>query len=135
MKNYASLTLCLLLSLYACRTRTVQVKSSIYNTTMEIQTKLYPITVFEGNIKDIYSSKVIPFAVVKLTDKDGMDRGTVTDTAGNFLMKDLPVGNYKLYVTTDSYSYQDAAYEFNINEHTYYKCEIKLKRIKPEKAN
>lgn len=100
---------------------------------MEIQTKRYPITVFEGNIKDIYSSEVIPFAVVKLRDKNGVNRGIVTDTAGNFLIKDLPLGNYKLYVTTDGY--QEAAYEFNINEHTYYKCEIKLKRIKPEKAN
>jgi len=130
MKYYVILTICLLISLHACKTKKIQIESSIYNTKMEIQTKRYPITVFEGNIKDIYSSEVIPFAVVKLRDKNGVNRGTVTDTAGNFLIKDLPLGNYKLYVTTDGY--QEAAYEFNINEHTYYKCEIKLKRIKPE---
>jgi hypothetical protein len=64
MKYYTSLILCLLLSLYACRTRTVQVKSSIFNTSMKIQTKRYPITLFEGNIIDNYS-KIIPFAVVE----------------------------------------------------------------------
>lgn len=132
MKYFASLTLCLLLILYACRTRTIQVKSSIYNATMEIQTKRYPVTVFEGNIKDDYS-KVIQLAVVELRGKDGVDRGTVTDTAGNFLINDLPLGNYKIHVSTDGY--QEADYEIKINEHTYYKCKIKLKRIEPEKAN
>jgi uncharacterized protein YlxP (DUF503 family) len=133
MKYFASLTFCLLLSLYACRTRTVKVKSSIYNTTLELQTKRYPISVFKGKIKDIYSSEVIPYAIVDLRDKDGVNRGAVTDTAGNFLIEDLPFGNYILDVTTDGY--QDATYEFNINEHAYYNCEIKLKRIKIEEAN
>lgn len=133
MKYCVPIIICLIMTLYSCKTKKIQVESSIYNTKMEIQTKRYPITVFEGNIKDIYSSEVIPFAVVKLRDKDGVNRGTVTDTAGNFLVKDLPLGTYKLYVKTDGY--QEAAYEFNINEHTYYRCEIKLKRIKPEKAN
>jgi CarboxypepD_reg-like domain len=133
MKYYVTLTICLLISLYACRTRKVQVKSSIYNTKMEIQTKRYPITVFEGSIKDINTNEVIPFAEVKLRDKDGINRGTATDTAGYFIIKNLPLGNCKLYINVDGY--QESAYEFNISEHKYYKCEIKLKKIRPEKPN
>jgi hypothetical protein len=131
MKYYVTITIYLITSLYACKTKKIKVESNIYNSQMEIQTKRYPITVFEGNLKDINSSEAIPFAEVKLRDRDGINRDKITDKAGNFLIKDLPLGDFKLFITADGY--QKITYDFSFNEHTYYNCEIKLKKIKPEK--
>ncbi len=131
MKNYVLFTICVTISLYACRTRKIKVESSIYNTTMEIQTKRYPITVFAGNVIDMNSNEAIPFAVVKCRDKDGINKGTTTDVAGYFIIKEVPLGNCKLKITVDGY--QEAAYDFNSSEHNYYTCSIKLKKIRPEK--
>lgn len=132
MKYYVTLTICLLISLYACKTKKIQVESNKYNTQINIQTKRYPITVFAGNLIDMNSNEAIPFAEVKLIDRDGINRGAKTGSAGNFFIQDLPLGDYKLFITTDGY--KEVYYEFKINEHNYYKFEIKLKRIKPEKS-
>ena len=121
----------LIVSLYACKTSKINFETNNNKSQININSKRYPITIFEGNVKELFSQETIPFAEVELRGSDGINRGALTDSAGNFLIKDLPLGDCKMHITGNGY--QEILFDFNIKEHAYYKCEIKLKQFETEK--
>ena len=48
-----------------------------------------------------------------------------------FLIKDIPLGECRMDISSNGY--QEIMFDFNIKEHAYYKCEIKLKQFEIEK--
>ena len=131
MKYFVKIILSLIVSLYACKTSKINFETNNNKSQININSKRYPITIFEGNVKELFSQETIPFAEVELRGSDGINRGALTDSAGNFLIKDLPLGDCKMHITGNGY--QEILFDFNIKEHAYYKCEIKLKQFETEK--
>ena len=80
---------------------------------------------------ELYSKEAIPLATVTLRGEDGINRGALTDSTGFFLIKDIPLGECRMEISSNGY--QEIMFDFNIKEHAYYKCEIKLKQFEIEK--
>ena len=97
---------------------------------IDINSKRYPITIFEGNVMELNSKEAIPLVTVTLRGEDGINRGALTDSTGFFLIKDIPLGECSMDISSNGY--QEIMFDFNIKEHAYYKCEIKLKQFEIE---
>jgi hypothetical protein len=119
-----------MLNLYACKTSTIKFENDDYKSRIELKSKRHATTLFEGHIQERYAGEAIPSVEVLMYGSDGITRGAVTDAAGNFTIKDVPLGACQLRTNIDGY--QDIKYDFNILEHAYHKITIKLKMIVPE---
>lgn len=70
----------------------------------ELETKPEsPVQNIRGKVVDRASNTTLPFANVVVLNTDPQ-RGTTTDTDGNFLLEDLPVGRYILQVSYMGYT-------------------------------
>lgn len=123
--------LLLAVSLSGCKTISNNFEFNENQSKIDINSKRYPITIFEGNVMELYSKEAIPLATVTLRGEDGINRGALTDSTGFFLIKDIPLGECRMEISSNGY--QEIMFDFNIKEHAYYKCEIKLKQFEIEK--
>ena len=121
----------LAVSLSGCKTISNNFEFNENQSKIDINSKRYPITIFEGNVMELYSKEAIPLATVTLRGEDGINRGALTDSTGFFLIKDIPLGECRMEISSNGY--QEIMFDFNIKEHAYYKCEIKLKQFEIEK--
>lgn len=123
--------LLLAVSLSGCKTISNNFEFNENQSKIDINSKRYPITIFEGNVMELYSKEAIPLVTVTLRGEDGINRGALTDSTGFFLIKDIPLGECRMEISSNGY--QEIMFDFNIKEHAYYKCEIKLKQFEIEK--
>ncbi len=123
--------LLLAVSLSGCKTISNNFEFNENQSKIDINSKRYPITIFEGNVMELYSKEAIPLVTVTLRGEDGINRGALTDSTGFFLIKDIPLGECRMDISSNGY--QEIMFDFNIKEHAYYKCEIKLKQFEIEK--
>jgi hypothetical protein len=93
---------------------------------MDIQSKIYPATYFVGRVMEMNTDEAIPFAKVVLTDEKGTYHGAVSDEAGNFTFKDLPLGVYRLRISAVDYIELERV--FDVKRHAYYQLAVKLTR-------
>ena len=121
----------LAVSLSGCKTISNNFEFNENQSKIDINSKRYPITIFEGNVMELYSKEAIPLVTVTLRGEDGINRGALTDSTGFFLIKDIPLGECRMDISSNGY--QEIMFDFNIKEHAYYKCEIKLKQFEIEK--
>jgi hypothetical protein len=131
MKVSLIFILLLAVSLSGCKTISNNFEFNENQSKIDINSKRYPITIFEGNVMELYSNEAIPLAKVTLRGEDGINRGALTDSTGFFLIKDIPLGECSMDISSNGY--QEIMFDFNIKEHAYYKCEIKLKQFEIEK--
>jgi hypothetical protein len=113
-----------MMSLYACKTSKNNSQSTEYNSQMNIKSTLYPSTNFMGSVKDIQSNEAIPFVKVVLTNEKGVYNGTITDEAGNFSIKNLPLGVYRLRIS--ALGYKDIENVFDVKRNTNFQLDVKL---------
>ena len=130
MKYTLAISLFLMLNLYACKTSTIKFENDDHKSRIALKSKRHATTHFEGHVQERYSGEAVPFVKVVMYGADGITRGAVTDTAGNFTIKDMSLGACQIRTNIDGY--QDIKYDFNILEHAYHKITIKLKMIVPE---
>jgi hypothetical protein len=123
--------LLLAVSLSGCKTISNNFEFNENQSKIDINSKRYPITIFEGNVMELNSKEAIPLVTVTLRGEDGINRGALTDSTGFFLIKDIPLGECRIDISSNGY--QEIMFDFNIKEHAYYKCEIKLKQFEIEK--
>lgn len=123
--------LLLAVSLSGCKTISNNFEFNENQSKIDINSKRYPITIFEGNVMELNSKEAIPLVTVTLRGEDGINRGALTDSTGFFLIKDIPLGECRMDISSNGY--QEIMFDFNIKEHAYYKCEIKLKQFEIEK--
>ena len=123
--------LLLAVSLSGCKTISNNFEFNENQSKIDINSKRYPITIFEGNVMELNSKEAIPLVTVTLRGEDGINRGALTDSTGFFLIKDIPLGECRMEISSNGY--QEIMFDFNIKEHAYYKCEIKLKQFEIEK--
>ena len=121
----------LAVSLSGCKTISNNFEFNENQSKIDINSKRYPITIFEGNVMELNSKEAIPLVTVTLRGEDGINRGALTDSTGFFLIKDIPLGECRMDISSNGY--QEIMFDFNIKEHAYYKCEIKLKQFEIEK--
>ncbi len=124
MKIYLKIILLLAISLSGCKTSKNTSEFKEYHSQMEIKSTLYQSTNFTGNVMELQTSEVIPFAKVVLTDEKGKYFGSITDEAGNFSIENLPLGVYRMRISAAGY--RDVENVFDIKRHTNYKLEVKL---------
>ena len=121
----------LAVSLSGCKTISNNFEFNENQSKIDINSKRYPITIFEGNVMELNSKEAIPLVTVTLRGEDGINRGALTDSTRFFLIKDIPLGECRMDISSNGY--QEIMFDFNIKEHAYYKCEIKLKQFEIEK--
>lgn len=133
MKAYLHIILLLAVSLLGCKISKNKVQSKETESTVVINCKHHdiPTSYISGKVTDFITREAIQFETVALRGRDGINRGAITDSVGNFLIKDIPLGDYNMQIVANGY--KDIMIDFNIKEQAYYKCEIKLKQIKTEK--
>ena len=85
--------LLLAVSLSGCKTISNNFEFNENQSKIDINSKRYPITIFEGNVMELYSKEAIPLATVTLRGEDGINRGALTDSTGFFLIKDIKILN------------------------------------------
>lgn len=130
MKYTLAISLILMLNLYACKTSSIKFENDDYKSRIELKSKRHATTHFEGHVQERHSGEAVPLVELVMYGADGISRRAVTDAAGNFTIKDVPLGACQLRTNIDGY--QDIKYDFNILEHAYHKITIKLKMIVPE---
>lgn len=124
MKDNLIIILLLAVSLSGCKAKKNNPQLNENLSHMEIKSTLYQSTNFTGNVRELQTSEVIPFAKVVLTDEKGKYFGSITDETGNFSIKNLPLGVYRMRIS--ALGYRDVENVFDIKRHTNYKLEVKL---------
>lgn len=124
MKAYLIIILLLAIILFGCKTSKNNSHFNENLSQIEIKSTLYQSTNFTGNVKNLQTNDVIPFAKVVLTDNKEIYNGSITDENGNFSIKNLPLGVYRMRIS--ALGYRDVENVFDIKRHTNYVLEVKL---------
>lgn len=127
MKLYLNIILLLAVSLFSCKINegNIQKKQEKSEIKINLKKNNVPTSYFTGNVTDLITTESIIGAIVQLRSMDGTKNyGALTDTDGNFSMKNIDLGVYSLQIT--SMDYEKVNITFEIKEHSNCTAEVKL---------
>lgn len=126
MKTRFYTFLLLTIGLFSCKTGIKETTPDNSHGKMEYKTTYSQSTNFTGIIKELQTNELIPFATIKLSDEKGVKRAAATDLNGYFSIKDLPLGNYRMFISAAGY--ESIENIFRVESHANYELNIKLSK-------